>query len=59
MKKLTNAGCIEGPGMTSQLGLNFQASQAVHGADDNKIPQFKSQVNYLSFCGPQVDTLIY
>ena len=45
--------------MTSQLGHNFQASQAEHGADDIHIPQFKSQVNSLSICGPQVDTLIY
>ena len=39
--------------MTSQLRHNFQASQAVHGADDIMTPRF-SQVNSLSICGPQV-----
>ena len=40
--------------MTAQLCHNFQASQAVHGADD-----VTSQVNSVGVCGPQVDTLIF
>ena len=45
--------------MTSQLRQIFQASQAVHGADDVTTPSFQSQVNSMSICGPQIDTLIY
>ena len=45
--------------MTSQLRHNFQASQAVHGAEDIKAPHIYSQVNSLSICAPQVETLIY
>ena len=45
--------------MTSQLRHFFQASQAVHGADDVTTPPFKSQVHSLRVCGPQVDTLIH
>ena len=44
--------------MTSQLCHNFQAIQAVHGADDVTSPHFKSLVNSLSVCVPQVDGLI-
>ena len=32
--KLSNAGCTQGAWMGSQLHNNFQASQAVYGADD-------------------------
>ena len=39
--------------------LYFQATQAVHGADDITILHFQTQVNYLSVCGPQVDTLFF
>ena len=45
--------------MTSQLRHNFRASQTVHGADDVMTPHFHSQVNSMSVCGPQADTLIY
>ena len=45
--------------MTLQLSRNFHASQAVHGADDVTTLHFKSQVNALSVCGPQVKNLIY
>ena len=45
--------------MTSQLRRYFQVSQAVRGADDIATLHFQSQVNSLSVCGPQVDTLIY
>ena len=38
--------------MTSQLCHNFQASQAVHRADDFTSPNFYGQVNSLSVCGP-------
>ena len=44
--------------MTSQLCQIFQASQAVHGADDIMPPRFLCQVNSLSIYGPQVDTFI-
>ena len=43
--------------MTSQLCHVFQASQAVHVADDITTPPFKTQFNSLRVCGPQVDTL--
>ena len=43
--------------MTSRLRHFFQASQAVHVADDITTPQFLSQVNSLRVCGTQVDTL--
>ena len=43
----------------SQLRQNFQASQAVHGANDVMPQHFESQVNSIRVCGPQVDTLIY
>ena len=45
--------------MTPQLHQNCQTSQAMDGADDITTPRFLSQVNSLSVCGPQVDTLIY
>ena len=45
--------------MTSQFRQDFQTSQAVLVADDITTQYFKSQVNSLSICGPQVDTLIY
>ena len=54
-KKLTKAGCTEGALMTSQLRHYFQACQA----DDITSLHFKSQVNSLSVCGPQVDSFIY
>ena len=50
---------MEGAWMTSQLCHCFQTSQAVHGADDITTPNFQIEVNSLSICGPQVDTLIY
>ena len=37
--------------MTSELRQNFQASQAVHWADDITTPH---QVNCLSICGPKL-----
>ena len=46
--------------MILQLRHNFQACQAVHGADDITTPIFYSQINSVSVCNPQVDeTLIY
>ena len=39
--------------MTSQLRHNFQANQAVHGADDVTTANFQNQVNFMSFCGPK------
>ena len=45
--------------MTPQLCHNFQASQAVHWADDITTPNFEILVNSMSTCGPQVDALIY
>ena len=42
--------------MKSQLCHN---SRGVHRADDVTTPNFKTQVNSVSICGPQVDTLIY
>ena len=44
--------------MTSQLRQNFQASQAVHRADDIATPHFWIQVNSLSVSAPRADTLI-
>ena len=44
--------------MTTQLRYNFQASPAVHGADDITAPHLWSQVNAVNMCGPRVDTLI-
>ena len=41
--------------MTSQLCHNFKTSQT----DDVTTPHFKSRVNYLSICSPQVDILNY
>ena len=41
--------------MTSQLCHSFQASQAVHGADDVTAGNCLSQVNSIGVCGPQVD----
>ena len=38
---------------------NFQARQGVHWTYDVISLNFKSQVNSLSICGPQVDALIY
>ena len=55
-KKVTNAGFTERALMTSQLCHHFQASQAVHGADDITTLHF---YNSLIIFGPQVDTLIY
>ena len=45
--------------MASQLRHNFQASQTMHGTDEATIPNFQSQVNSLSICGPQDNSLIY
>ena len=45
--------------MTSQLRRFFQASQAVHGADDITTLPIQTQVNSRGVCGPQVVTLIY
>ena len=41
--------------MTSQLRLNVQASQAVHGADDSMMTtHFYNQINSLSICDPKL-----
>ena len=40
LKKQINEGFTEGALMTSQLCHYFQASQAVHGADDITTPHF-------------------
>ena len=39
-EKVKNVGCTKGALITSQLRHNFQASQAVHGADDITTPNF-------------------
>ncbi len=39
-EKETNAGCIEGVWMTSQLRHNFLAGQTVHAADDATTQNF-------------------
>ena len=40
--------------MTSLFRHYFQASQAVHEADEVTTPHFQSQVNSLSICGPKL-----
>ena len=39
---------------TSQLRHNFQASQAVHKADDIRTLNFQSQFNSMRACGPKL-----
>ena len=51
------AGSTEGAWMASQIRHIFQANQAAHGADDVTALLFESQVNSLSICSPQADTL--
>ena len=54
LKKQINEGFTEGALRTSQLCHNFQAIQAVHGADDITTPNFYSQVDSLGICGIEV-----
>ena len=58
-EKWPHTGCTIGALMTSRLSQNFQASQAVNGADDITTPLFWSRSNLWAICGRQFDTLIY
>ena len=57
--KSINVDCTVGALITLQLHPNFQACQAVHGADDIMTKHIYSQVNSLIVCVPQVVPLIY
>ena len=43
--------------MTPSLHHSFRTTQAAHGAGDITTPNFLSQVNFMSICTPQVDSL--